>query len=153
MLYRNISPFCEPLSFVHQLDLFALPHEFSFALPYEFFTLYFRTNFLLLISIRIFCVSYNFSLLISIRIFLLSLQQIDWYTLLILDLISIRISPLFAQIDYHTFYIALHLYHTNFYMNFEMLYPWKQWIWLYYLYYSNFWCKTHLTMSLIVFFF
>ena len=62
LLYRNISPFCEPL---------------SFDLPQEFYAV-FLTNFLLYL--------YNF---------LLS----------------------FATIDYHTFYIALHLY-TNFFFVF-----------------------------------
>ena len=51
---------------------------------------------------------------------------------LISDLISIEFfSPFFAQIDCHTFYIALHLY-MNFYMNLNAV-PLKQWIWLYYL--------------------
>ena len=133
MLYRNISPFCELLSFVHRSQ-FTI--RIFCCILYELFTAYFHMNFSPLF-----------------------LQQIDWYTLLILDLISIRIlhcilyefytvfwtlsqsvfhcilyefytvfwtlfqsdfhciyttfSSLLPQIDYHIFYIALHLY-TNF---------------------------------------
>ena len=64
LLYRNISPFCEPLSFVQELHLFLCFAIRIFLLYFiRTFTLYFRTNFsvfytdfLLLISIWIFCV-------------------------------------------------------------------------------------------------
>ena len=106
LLYHNISPFCEPLSFVqfqyHKNVCFVLTNfTLHFIWNYTYFRPYFNMN------------------------FLLSLQQIDYHTLLIsllchmnftLHFIQIFFLPfayeffLLQQIDYHTFDIALSLY-------------------------------------------
>ena len=165
MLYRNISPFCEPL---------------SFDIPYKFFYCIFVQ-----ISIRIFCVLYELLLCIFIRIstvfsyeFLLCLYEVS---LLILDLISIWIFLLFLQqIDYCTLLISYEFYtafYTNFYCiytnfllsfvtnrlpyilycfvfvhEFWMLYPWNNESDCITCIIQIFWCKAHLTMSMIVLF-
>ena len=150
LLYRNISPFCEPLSinlsyeclhciFVRIFLLFyrgfrlyfnrifyCILYEFS----YEFYTA-FDTNFYC-IFVRISTVFYmNFSTVFSYEFlcFIRSFTLVISYEFF---------SSFFAQIDYHTVYIDL------------CLYPWNN--------ESDcniriFGCKTHLTMSLIVLFF
>ena len=125
LLYHNISPFCEPLSSVHQLDFFFF---FCFAIrilhclfhtdfrPYFLRILHciFYTNFLCFIQVSLLILG-----LISIRIFLLSLLRyyMDNWTLFHTNFSL----SFFAQIDYHTVYIDLCLYHifTQIFMNFE----------------------------------
>ena len=109
---------------------FALPYEFYTVFSYEFLCVY--MNFLLLISIRIFCV---FSPLI------LCLFRPYFTTNFLLLLQQIRLPRLFCfyNLTKRSSYSFLHAV------------PLKQCFWLYYLYIRIFWCKTHLTMSLIVF--
>ena len=130
MLYHNISPFCEPLSFAHQRITFQLDLFLCFAI--WIFFVYFHTDlcfirtfycFFLWISIWI-CVLYELlhCIFVWISIWICVLYELlhctfVWISIWIFAftlVISYEFSPLFLpQIDYHVFYIVLHLY-TNF---------------------------------------
>ena len=154
MLYRNISPFCEPLRLLMQLLIW---------IPYESFTLYFCTNFfsyfhtnLCFIQTFTSVISYEFSplFLCSFRpyfntnfspLFARGLDHISFA-------LPYQFSPLFVRIFYCLFRYKFSVFHTNFsplfvdvrlpklfcfynltkHSSYTLLHavPLKQWIWL-----------------------
>ena len=123
MLYHNISPFCEPLSFV-QFQY----HNKMFAFVLMNFTLHFRTNFYcifvrifssILLRFRpyLFCFLYKFYTAFW-TLFQYEFSAVFW-TLFQYEFSAVFSPLFFAQIDYHTVYIDLCLYHifTQIFMN------------------------------------
>ena len=112
------------------MNLLSFVHEFCIACFIWTFTLYFRTNFsvfymsFLLSFFAHFRPYFNTNFLLYFLLFFVTnrlpyILHCSAFVYEFLLLISYGFSPLFAQIDYHTSYIDLFLYHTWIFMNFE----------------------------------